>query len=120
VDGQEERRRDRSGRLFLHHRDALAARGCLERVDEPTDLLRVVADIRDEGDIGAGQRHERRGDGRPATFDHADIPDPVLANTVVQCRDHRRGRVDGDDLAGRERERERISTGARTDVQPGV
>ena len=72
-------------------------------------VLNVVADVRDEGDVGA------EGLGcRPPCVDDMDVVDAVLLHALGQDRAHASlGGLDGDDLAGVESEGEGCSVRPR-------
>ena len=113
VDGRPEplgrlRRRRRD-----EHGDAQPPGGRLHRVKERADLLDVVADVGDQGDVDGGRRRHR-----PARRDYADIREPVLGHPMPEHALHPFRRLDGDDLPREQRERKGVSAAAGADVEP--
>ena len=94
---------------------AEAPGGSLHRVEEGAEILDVVADVRDEGDVDpqglvAG----------PGRLDHADVVDAMLGHALGQHGAHGLGWLDGDHLAGVEGKREGVATSAGANVEHGV
>ena len=124
VDRRPERIGRRRGHALHQDRDTDPAGRRLERVDERPDRLDVVADVRDEGDVGLVDAALARVGRRPARLDGPDVLDRVVLGDLEQTLEHRRRRVEGDDRTARRVERagdrQREATGARADVEPRV
>ena len=102
-------------RAAQHNGDAEAIGGVLHRVEEGAERLDVVADVRDEGDVGAGRllAGERLGD-------DVDVADAVFGHALAQDGAHSLGGLDGDDVAGVEGEGEGVAPAAGADVEHGL
>ena len=109
--------RPRSTTADVHQdRDAQAPRRDLHRREERPDGLDVVADVGDERDVGA---HDAGGGGqRPSTTSTLSMPYSVASSRAPRAS---RRRIEGDDAAARRGppgDRQRVTAGARADVQP--
>ncbi|MCC7107052.1 MAG: hypothetical protein IT307_18125 [Chloroflexi bacterium] len=107
---------ERPGRLAVEqHSDAEATRGVLHRVHERPDLLDVVADVGDEGDISPDV--DWRG---PARLDDPHVVDTLGGHALTQHGQHALGDVQRDDLLRQQGDRQRVAPATGANVQPGV